>query len=87
MKALYKTHSSYPEAQGQFQQVTDNAKKNSLVQSFSIKSWTISSTTTTVSLAYKTCYSPFSACIHVFHRMQKKQNLTSKQATSPGAQT
>lgn len=29
MKTLYKTHSSYPKAQGQFQQMTDNAKKKS----------------------------------------------------------
>lgn len=59
MKALYKTHSSYPEAQGQLQQMTDNAKKNSLVQSSSMKSSTISSQRKYVSLAKKTCYSHF----------------------------
>lgn len=51
--ALYRTHFSYPEAQGQFQQVTDNAKKNCLVRSSSIKSSTISSLVKYVSLAIK----------------------------------
>lgn len=76
MKTLYKTHPSY--VQGQFQQVRDNTKEKSLVQSPSIKSQTISSRGKCVSLAYKTCYSQFFASMFWTGCKRNKSSPASK---------